>query len=293
VQQYLVYQQKQHNLLKTGKNGCGTNLKGIGVNDGVRQIYKFKQKSQSYIFPWPISYLLRFCTILNQRERTYLIDALSSSASVGLLWQKGIINLSPLFFFFEINKMGAGGGFLSSAYSSFFIASVQFSYAIPVSSGFCVPCFHGIQFLAHSSPGDCPFSGSFPRLFWVFALFQQSFACALPIFPVSSLQVCTLFQLSSPLFHSLLMAEPKEMWTWLWVSVFSSFLILHYALPVYSLNSCLLWVCALFLTNQASTSPSSIFSFPFGFSPLLAIKIWSLLFDFGSLNLVLMVNIEW
>jgi len=242
------------------------------VNDGVRQIYKFKQKSQSYIFPWPISYLLRFCTILNQRERTYLIDALSSSASVGLLWQKGIINLSPLFFFFEINKMGAGGGFLSSAYSSFFIASVQFSYAIPVSSGFCVPCFHGIQFLAHSSPGDCLCSS---------------------YFPVSSLQVCTLFQLSSPLFHSLLMAEPKEMWTWLWVSVFSSFLILHYALPVYSLNSCLLWVCALFLTNQASTSPSSIFSFPFGFSPLLAIKIWSLLFDFGSLNLVLMVNIEW
>ena len=161
--------------------------------------------------------------------------------------------------------------FLFSACSLFFTMTFQFSSAIPVSSGF-VPCF-----MAFSS----------------LLILHQVIACALPIFPVSSLQVCTLFQLSSPLFHSLLMAEPKEMWTWLWVSVFSSFLILHYALPVYSLNSCLLWVCALFLTNQASTSPSSIFSFPFGFSPLLAIKIWSLLFDFGSLNLVLMVNIEW
>ena len=160
--------------------------------------------------------------------------------------------------------------------------------------GFCLRlCPHSSPLLSSSLPQFL----SLLDLCLVFMAFtsllisHQMFARSLALFPVSSGFVPSFNGVS--LFCTLQLAKQKGMLNWFWVSVFSSFLILHYTLPVSFLNSCPFWVCALFLAIQALTSPSSIFSFPFGFSPLLAIRIWSLLFDFGSLNLVLMVNIEW
>ena len=160
-------------------------------------------------------------------------------------------------------------------------------------TGWWVSVFGSVLILHHYFP--VLFPNSF--LFWICALFSwHSAPCS---FLTRCLPVLLLFSPSLPsfngvsLFCTLQLAKQKGMLNWFWVSVFSSFLILHYTLPVSFLNSCPFWVCALFLAIQALTSPSSIFSFPFGFSPLLAIRIWSLLFDFGSLNLVLMVNIEW